>query len=32
MERGYIAEWSLWLDVRIMLRTLVVVLRGEGAY
>ncbi|CAA9372196.1 MAG: Undecaprenyl-phosphate galactosephosphotransferase [uncultured Gemmatimonadetes bacterium] len=32
MERSYIAEWSLWLDVRIMLRTLVVVLRGEGAY
>ncbi|HEX8451134.1 MAG TPA: sugar transferase, partial [Longimicrobium sp.] len=32
MERSYIAEWSLWLDVRIMLRTMVVVLRGEGAY
>jgi exopolysaccharide biosynthesis polyprenyl glycosylphosphotransferase len=32
MERSYIADWSLWLDVRIMLRTLVVVLRGEGAY
>ncbi len=31
MERDYIAHWSLLLDAKILLRTIVVVLRGEGA-
>jgi exopolysaccharide biosynthesis polyprenyl glycosylphosphotransferase len=32
MERDYIATWSLLLDLKIMARTVGVVLRGEGAY
>jgi exopolysaccharide biosynthesis polyprenyl glycosylphosphotransferase len=32
MERRYIRSWSLWVDVRILVRTLGVVIRGEGAY
>jgi len=28
----YIADYSIWLDLRIMLRTLFVVVRGGGAY
>lgn len=32
MEKRYIQGWSLWLDVKILLRTPVVVWRGEGAY
>ena len=28
----YVKNWSLWLDIVIMLRTLRVVLKGEGAY
>jgi exopolysaccharide biosynthesis polyprenyl glycosylphosphotransferase len=32
MERDYIGKWSLLLDLKILLRTVGVVLRGEGAY
>ncbi len=32
LERSYIHSWSLLLDVKILLRTVTVVLRGEGAY
>jgi len=32
MERGYIRNWSLALDAKILLRTVAVVVRGEGAY
>jgi exopolysaccharide biosynthesis polyprenyl glycosylphosphotransferase len=32
LERGYIHSWSLLADVKILLRTIGVVLRGEGAY
>lgn len=32
MERDYITKWSLLLDVKILFRTVGVVLRGEGAY
>ncbi len=32
MERGYIQTWSLLLDLKIMVRTVKVVLSGEGAY
>jgi lipopolysaccharide/colanic/teichoic acid biosynthesis glycosyltransferase len=32
IERAYIEEWSLGMDLRIMAKTLVVVLSGEGAY
>ncbi|MFH1038798.1 MAG: sugar transferase [PVC group bacterium] len=28
----YIENWSFWLDIKIILRTIVVVIRGEGAY
>jgi len=32
LDLEYIRSWSLWLDVRILLRTLSVVARGRGAY
>jgi exopolysaccharide biosynthesis polyprenyl glycosylphosphotransferase len=32
MERAYIRGWSLFLDLKIMLKTVGVVIRGEGAY
>jgi lipopolysaccharide/colanic/teichoic acid biosynthesis glycosyltransferase len=32
MERRYITEWSLLVDVKIIARTMVVVVRGDGAY
>jgi exopolysaccharide biosynthesis polyprenyl glycosylphosphotransferase len=32
MERDYITRWSLLLDAKIMLRTVKVVIQGEGAY
>ena len=32
LDRSYIRRWSLLLDVKIMLRTLKVVITGEGAY
>lgn len=32
IERAYIEEWSLGMDLRIMAKTLLVVLSGEGAY
>jgi exopolysaccharide biosynthesis polyprenyl glycosylphosphotransferase len=32
MERDYIAHWSLLMDLKIMFRTIGVVVRGEGAY
>ena len=28
----YIDNWSLWLDIKILLKTLVVVIKGDGAY
>jgi lipopolysaccharide/colanic/teichoic acid biosynthesis glycosyltransferase len=31
LDREYINEWSLWLDVKILARTIVVVLTGRGA-
>lgn len=31
MDLEYIAKWSLWLDVKILLRTVAVVLRGTGS-
>jgi exopolysaccharide biosynthesis polyprenyl glycosylphosphotransferase len=32
MERDYITRWSLLMDAKIMLRTVKVVLQGDGAY
>ncbi len=32
MERAYITKWSLLLDLKIMVKTVGVVIRGEGAY
>ena len=31
-DEYYVRNWSIWLDVYILLRTIWVVLRGEGAY
>jgi exopolysaccharide production protein ExoY len=32
LEHRYVAEWSMWLDLRIMARTIPAVARGHGAY
>lgn len=32
MERAYITSWSIWADMKILARTLPVVISGEGAY
>ena len=32
MDIKYIREWSLWLDIRIILKTPIVMLMGDGAY
>jgi len=31
LDLKYIDEWSLWLDLRILVQTVPAVLRGEGA-
>jgi lipopolysaccharide/colanic/teichoic acid biosynthesis glycosyltransferase len=28
----YIDNWSFWLDIRILLKTLLIVIKGDGAY
>jgi lipopolysaccharide/colanic/teichoic acid biosynthesis glycosyltransferase len=32
LDLEYIKRWSLWLDTKIMLRTIPAVLKGRGAY
>jgi lipopolysaccharide/colanic/teichoic acid biosynthesis glycosyltransferase len=32
LDMHYIRNWTIWLDVQLLLRTIPVVLRGEGAY
>jgi lipopolysaccharide/colanic/teichoic acid biosynthesis glycosyltransferase len=32
LDRRYAEEWTLWLDLRILLRTALAVVRGRGAY
>jgi lipopolysaccharide/colanic/teichoic acid biosynthesis glycosyltransferase len=32
MDLEYIQEWSLWMDIKLMLRTIPAVLAGRGAY
>ncbi len=32
LDRRYVTEWSLWLDLRILIRTVRVVLSGQDAY
>lgn len=32
LDMQYITQWSVWLDVRILLRTVPAVLKGDGAY
>jgi len=32
LDLEYITRWSLWLDLRILLRTILVVLTARGAY
>ena len=32
LDRQYIEQWSLWLDLSILLRTIPAVIRREGAY
>ena len=31
-DHRYIREWSLWLDMKILLRTVLVVISGKNAY
>jgi len=31
-DHRYIREWSLWMDLKILLQTVAVVLRQENAY
>lgn len=31
LDRQYISEWNLWLDIKILLKTVAVVLRRKGA-
>jgi lipopolysaccharide/colanic/teichoic acid biosynthesis glycosyltransferase len=31
LDLRYIRNWSLWLDIKILLRTIVVVIRCDGA-
>ena len=31
LDRRYINEWSLWLDMKILVRTIAAVLSGRGA-
>ncbi len=32
LDMHYIAKWSIWLDIKILLRTIPVVMKGDGAY
>ena len=32
LDMQYIRNWSIWLDIQIMIQTIPVMLRGEGAY
>jgi lipopolysaccharide/colanic/teichoic acid biosynthesis glycosyltransferase len=32
LDKQYIWSWSLWLDLKILAKTIVIVLRGTGAY
>jgi len=32
LDLFYIENWTFWLDIKILLRTVIVVLKGEGAY
>jgi lipopolysaccharide/colanic/teichoic acid biosynthesis glycosyltransferase len=32
LDSYYIRNWSLWLDLYILMRTVVTVVRGTGAY
>jgi len=32
LDLEYIDKWSFWLDIKILLKTVVVVVRGQGAY
>ncbi|MCA9917420.1 MAG: sugar transferase [Anaerolineales bacterium] len=32
LDMEYITEWSAWLDIKILLRTVPAVLKGDGAY
>ena len=32
MESWYIHNWSLWLDISLLFRTIPVVIKGKGAY
>ena len=32
LERYYVSNWSIWLDIYILAKTIMVVIKGEGAY
>lgn len=32
LDMQYIGDWNLWLDIKILLRTIPAVLKGDGAY
>lgn len=31
MDKQYICEWNLWLDIKIILKTIAVVLKKDGS-
>ena len=31
LDRDYISRWSIWLDIKILLKTVVSVVKGQGA-
>jgi lipopolysaccharide/colanic/teichoic acid biosynthesis glycosyltransferase len=32
LDKQYVEQWSLWLDLKILLKTIPIVLRREGAF
>jgi lipopolysaccharide/colanic/teichoic acid biosynthesis glycosyltransferase len=32
LDMNYIRNWTIWLDIQLLIRTIPAVLRGKGAY